>query len=65
MYVALVFILLSTSFSLLAAPASTSKKAIRRFVVIIVLMRTLKVDIDTELGNGLISKHIADGVDII
>ena len=61
MYVALVFILLSTSFSLLAAPASTSKKAIRRFVVIIVLMRTLKVDIDTELGNGLISKHIADG----
>ncbi len=61
MYVAVVFILISTSASLLVAPASTWKKATRRFIVICVLVRTLKVDMDTELGKGLISKSVAEG----
>lgn len=60
-YVALVFILISTSVSLLVAPASTWKKTMRRFIVISVLMRTIKVDMDTELGKGKISKHVAEG----
>ena len=50
--------------SLLVAPASTWKKTMRRFIVISVLMRTIKVDMDTELGKGKISKHVAEGGEV-